>query len=777
MSDSNDIATTIQEVKLNDFLEQFGGNLLGCVQKSLPPLFQGEKSADYDRMMERLTRQPYPQQRPLIHAFTEALTNGYRDAVGRDFRAAIMYGEMGTGKTMMGICVAYLLHLHGYRRCVVVCPPHLVYKWRREIKQTIPDAQVIVINGPDAINKLMRLRDDYRARALTGKPLFVIIGRVRMRLGFDWKPSAPLRRAPVLDSSKEEEDDGKDPRWIRATGRACANCGDFVRDKNGYIVTDIDYFAENRRKCDSCNSPLWTLKHRNKTDTSGLARALLRLPGIGRKTVDRLIGQFGEAPLREGLEDNLFELSNIYDEDGNFFFTEAMARRIERSMEKMEFDLGGGVSYQPTEWIKRYLPQNFFDVFLADEAHEYKGAGSAQGQAFGTLASSCRRSILLTGTLMGGYASDLFHLLWRSDPTRMVSDGYIFRRGSLGGAEMAFMRQHGVIKDIYTSRSGGGDGFTVGDSHRTARGSKVDHRAVKAPGFGPSGIMHYLAPITGFLRLREFGEDILPSYTEEFIDVEMSEHQKAVYSVLSSELKTALNRALAKGDRTLLGTVLQTTLAWPDCCFRAEIVMHPRGGLIASAPKIFGEMEASPKERAIIDLCLAERRAKRRVIVYTVYSGTRDTTARWRALLEDAGLTTIVLRSSVKPELREDWVLDQVKKGIDVLVCNPDLVKTGLDLLDFPTLIFANTGYSVYTLQQASRRSWRLGQKQPVKVFFSGYRDTMQEECLKLMQAKITVAQSTAGESPSTGLDILNQNDESVEIALSKKLLEHSAKH
>ncbi|MEL7893404.1 DEAD/DEAH box helicase, partial [Pseudomonas aeruginosa] len=40
-------------------------------------------------------------------------------------------------------------------------------------------------------------------------------------------------------------------------------------------------------------------------------------------------------------------------------------------------------------------------------------------------------------------------------------------------------------------------------------------------------------------------------------------------------------------------------------------------------------------------------------------------------------------------------------------------VKTGLDLLDFPTIAFMQTGYKVYTLQQAARRSWRIGQKHP----------------------------------------------------------------
>lgn len=99
------------------------------------------------------------------------------------------------------------------------------------------------------------------------------------------------------------------------------------------------------------------------------------------------------------------------------------------------------------------------------------------------------------------------------------------------------------------------------------------------------------------------------------------------------------------------------------------------------------------------------------------------------------------MRATVSTESREDWILDQVERGIEVLVCNPELVKTGLDLLDFPTICFLQTGYSVYTVQQASRRSWRIGQKQAVRVHFLGYAETAQIACLQLMAKKIAVSQ------------------------------------
>ena len=45
--------------------------------------------------------------------------------------------------------------------------------------------------------------------------------------------------------------------------------------------------------------------------------------------------------------------------------------------------------------------------------HEFKGRGSAQGIAAGILADVCGKSLSLTGTLLGGYSSTIFHLLYR----------------------------------------------------------------------------------------------------------------------------------------------------------------------------------------------------------------------------------------------------------------------------------------------------------------------------------------------------------------------------
>ena len=62
-------------------------------------------------------------------------------------------------------------------------------------------------------------------------------------------------------------------------------------------------------------------------------------------------------------------------------------------------------------------------------------------------------------------------------------------------------------------------------------------------------------------------------------------------------------------------------------------------------------------------------------------------------------------------------------------------------------------GYKLFTLRQASRRSWRINQKAPaVKVYMLYYEDTMQQKCLKLMASKLAVAGLIEGNFSEEGL-------------------------
>jgi len=70
---------------------------------------------------------------------------------------------------------------------------------------------------------------------------------------------------------------------------------------------------------------------------------------------------------------------------------------------------------------------------------------------------------------------------------------------------------------------------------------------------------------------------------------------------------------------------------------------------------------------------------------HAVSLGTRDTISRLKSLIEREGDNVAVLPASVVADKREDWLLEQVDRGVDVVLTNPELAKTGLDMLAFPT--------------------------------------------------------------------------------------------
>ena len=130
-----------------------------------------------------------------------------------------------------------------------------------------------------------------------------------------------------------------------------------------------------------------------------------------------------------------------------------------------------------------------------------------------------------------------------------------------------------------------------------------------------------------------------------------------------------------------------------------------------------------------------------------------------------------VLRSTVPTDKREAWYERQLRAGVEVVICHPRLVETGLDLLAFPTLYFYETGYSLHTLRQASRRSWRIGQKHPVRVKFLAYRSTMQETCIRHMGKKMLVALMMEGKFSGEGLQSLDANEDLL-TAMARELVE-----
>ena len=315
------------------------------------------------------------------------------------------------------------------------------------------------------------------------------------------------------------------------------------------------------------------------------------------------------------------------------------------------------------------------------------------------------------------------------------------------------------------------------DAGRNSRRRKYRKVVKERPDLAPSALFHLIGNSV-FLRLSDVASG-LPDYEEQVMLTAMDPDtdatgfsQKSAYEKLFEKLRHAMVKALADGSRRLLSTYLQSLLAYPDGCTRGETVFDPASGepLIQVPP--LAEDRVYPKEKALLDLVAAERLAGRRVLVYATHTGTRDITGRMDDMLTRHGFKVAVMKAdSVAPERREAWVAEKVKQGVDVIICHPRLVQTGLDLVDFPTIVWYETDYSVYTMRQASRRSWRIGQTRPVKVIFMAYRNTLQADALKLVAKKLQSSLAVEGELPEDGLAAYGDDGDDLMLALARKLV------
>ena len=91
---------------------------------------------------------------------------------------------MGTGKTFIGAAAA---HMAGFQRILIICPPHLVPKWKREVEMTVPGARAAIVKS---ITDLERLR-----LSVGSGPLFAVMSREKAKLSYRWKAAVIQRWA------------------------------------------------------------------------------------------------------------------------------------------------------------------------------------------------------------------------------------------------------------------------------------------------------------------------------------------------------------------------------------------------------------------------------------------------------------------------------------------------------------------------------------------------------------------------------------------------------
>jgi superfamily II DNA/RNA helicase len=170
--------------------------------------------------------------------------------------------------------------------------------------------------------------------------------------------------------------------------------------------------------------------------------------------------------------------------------------------------------------------------------------------------------------------------------------------------------------------------------------------------------------------------------------------------------------------------------------------------------------EQRNKEERLLSLVQERLEAGEKVLIYYSFINKTDTGNSLLNMLEENGITAFEMKSNIAPDKREEWVEKHLEKGMEVMICNPSLVETGLDLLEFTSIIFYQMGYNLFTMRQASRRSWRLSQSKDVKVYFMYYQNSIQEQAISLMATKLQAAMAIEGKFSEEGLRAMSNNED-----------------
>ena len=94
----------------------------------------------------------------------------------------------------------------------------------------------------------------------------------------------------------------------------------------------------------------------------------------------------------------------------------------------------------------------------------------------------------------------------------------------------------------------------------------------------------------------------------------MTPGQEIAYKDFERELTSEVKRALAMQDRSLLGALVNSLLAYPDGARRGEIVLHPKTQrLIAEGPMVLEHMH--PKEDELLHIVVSELSEGRRCLL------------------------------------------------------------------------------------------------------------------------------------------------------------------
>jgi len=700
---------------VTEYLTAFGPNIAERIKSAFVPLFD---PAHETLSPEVLAVNEFVREKAGYPLYDAQLA--VAEAIKRQLevhKAGLIIAECGAGKTKIGLAAiaaatAGLLADQTRRKKtktfnIVLCPAHVAEKWCREIAETLPNTDACIVKNPTGFDRLFA---DYTAGT---KSMYAIISKETARDGYMHSPAVTWNE--------------------RKKAFVCPDCGETVMmnvsiDGAKYIVeSDQFYFkSENRfnHKCEECGSNLWTVLNPSLTSPKWVK-----------------VGGYGFV-YRPQASAHLLKTKNA-----------EIIEKVTGVMDGTHLTRGAHRKYPLSSYIKERYSRRI-DGIIVDELHQYSN-DSGQGDAMAELYNAAKKVVGMTATLINGYASGIFHLLYRLVPGLMELDGQSH------SAPSAFAAEYGVVQNTYDVQGG--------DYNSNRRTVKTSKRSRPLPGVSPLVYSRFLLEYAAFLSLTDMGKD-LPEYEEIPVAAVLPKEIQKVYDDMQEALRNFM-KADKKVANRILSSYLNLLTAYPDQPYGQEPIYHPIAGYEIVTPPDMSDIDTvMPKDKVALGIVNRKVVAGENVLIYTNWTRL-DSQEKLLKLITAAGHRAAIMPATVPPVKREKWVQDRLDGGLQVLICNPSLVETGLDLNAFTTLIFFDVGTKLFTLRQASRRSWRINQTAPrVEVYMIYYANTMQHKALKLMGTKLAVAAIIEGGFSEEGLSAMSQCDDMTSM-MAKELM------
>src|SRR5712691_561225 len=548
--------------EINEYLRAWAPELGERILQTYPPLQGFDDVAS--PLTGQLLRKPFPAQTLAMMGVVKRWTEA---------RGAAVIAECGTGKTLISLGA---VHVHSDRKpftALAMVPPQLVEKWAREAFLTLPRVRVFFIDG---------------LRTPTSSVGHAGVNEVKLRHG-------RIIREGLRTTLTELR--------LRKVARTA------------------------RQRWDSiCGLPALFIVGRDRGKLSYFWRHAYRLARCGRYQGSVLNADTGcPIYLSEDGERVLsvdFKKAKLSEILGSQNGGESAKSRRELYSALWQADGTKTRRFAPVDFIGRYMP-DFFDYAIADEVHELKG-DTAQGNALGTLAGCAQHTVVLTGTLLGGYADEVFNILFRLEPAKMVREG--FEHGEAG--VRAFTETYGLLEKI----------TVIEPADNACSDGRITKRIRRRPGASPLLFGRFLMSLGAFISLEDISE-ALPPYREEVVSVEMDALLRDAYKKLEEDIKKALQEH--RRNPSVMSVALNALLLYPDRPFRLgnlygweyDPEAQRRERFLIAETQNLNEAHVYAKERRLVEEVKAELAHERRCQIYAVYTQKRDVTRRLERIL------------------------------------------------------------------------------------------------------------------------------------------------